>query len=191
MNIERGVFVEAGANDGVTQSNTLFLERAGWTGLLIEPTPTLADKCRKSRSAPVEQCALVPPNSPPTVTLTYSNLMTVTHGAMGSEEGDAAHAQTGEKFLERGEKTFDFEAPAMTLTQAFKKHDLSKIDLMCLDIEGYEAPVLSGLDFDQYQPTWLLIEVRFEDQILAILGDRYVEVDRAGKWDVLYRSKAA
>jgi hypothetical protein len=36
---ERGVFVEAGAYDGETWSNTLYLERyKGWTGLLIEPS---------------------------------------------------------------------------------------------------------------------------------------------------------
>src|ERR1700675_2623345 len=33
-----GFFVEAGANDGYTQSNTYWLERfRGWRGLLVEP----------------------------------------------------------------------------------------------------------------------------------------------------------
>lgn len=33
-----GIFLEVGAADGVTLSNTLFLERErNWTGLLIEP----------------------------------------------------------------------------------------------------------------------------------------------------------
>ena len=36
----KGFFIEAGANDGVTQSNTLFFERhRGWRGLLVEPIP--------------------------------------------------------------------------------------------------------------------------------------------------------
>src|SRR5438270_7132790 len=35
-----GYFVEAGAHDGFTQSNTYWLERfRGWRGLLVEPMP--------------------------------------------------------------------------------------------------------------------------------------------------------
>ena len=43
-----GTFVEAGAHDGLTQSNTLLLERIrDWRGLLIEPSPS-----RRSAAAP-------------------------------------------------------------------------------------------------------------------------------------------
>ena len=57
-----GFFVEAGANDGFTQSNTYALERfLGWTGLLIEPVPWLADLCREFRPrSSVKCCALGP-----------------------------------------------------------------------------------------------------------------------------------
>ena len=42
-----GIFVEAGAHDGLTQSNTAMLEFSfGWTGLLVEPIPELAARCR-------------------------------------------------------------------------------------------------------------------------------------------------
>lgn len=42
-----GFFVEAGANDGYTQSNTYWLERfCGWEGILIEPIPALAKHAR-------------------------------------------------------------------------------------------------------------------------------------------------
>ena len=38
-----GFFIEAGANDGLKQSNTFYLEsRRGWRGLLVEPIPELA-----------------------------------------------------------------------------------------------------------------------------------------------------
>src|SRR6202008_2120463 len=61
----RGFFVEAGANDGVTYSNTLFFERfRGWRGLLVEPLPELAARCRKNRPrCLVENCALVGPEN--------------------------------------------------------------------------------------------------------------------------------
>ena len=53
-----GVFLEAGAHDGYTQSNTYYLERfRGWTGVLVEAVPELHAKAarraraRTSRSA--------------------------------------------------------------------------------------------------------------------------------------------
>ena len=47
-------FVELGAFDGITLSNTVMLERCfGWTGLLIEGNPTkYAELSRAKRTAP-------------------------------------------------------------------------------------------------------------------------------------------
>ena len=42
-----GYFVEVGAFDGYTYSNTWGLSELGWSGLMIEAIPEYADKCRK------------------------------------------------------------------------------------------------------------------------------------------------
>ena len=56
---ERGFFVEAGANDGFSNSDTYYLEKArGWNGLLVEPVPQIAAFARSIRSAPVVVAAL-------------------------------------------------------------------------------------------------------------------------------------
>ena len=48
---KNGYFVELGANDGVSQSNTLFLERyKNFKGVLIEPFPMNYEKCKLNRS---------------------------------------------------------------------------------------------------------------------------------------------
>ena len=40
MNFDSGYYVELGANNGISFSNSLYFERyKGWTGLLIEPAP--------------------------------------------------------------------------------------------------------------------------------------------------------
>src|SRR3954451_1905594 len=56
-----GVFVEAGAYDGFTQSNTYWLERfRGWSGVLVEAIPELAEQAKRNRPrSRVVQCALV------------------------------------------------------------------------------------------------------------------------------------
>ena len=47
-----GVYIECGANDGVNQSNTIYLERnLGWTGILVEPNQHKLDHCKEHRSS--------------------------------------------------------------------------------------------------------------------------------------------
>jgi hypothetical protein len=53
-----GFFVEAPAHDGVHRSATLFFARyRGWRGLLIEPNPELAERCRELRPESVVEVA--------------------------------------------------------------------------------------------------------------------------------------
>lgn len=48
LNYRDGFYVEMGANDGVTQSNTLYLEqRLHWAGLLIKPIKHNFEKLKK------------------------------------------------------------------------------------------------------------------------------------------------
>jgi len=50
----KGFFLEIGANDGYTLSNTLYLEKCfGWDGLLIEANPRYADSLRKRKARSV------------------------------------------------------------------------------------------------------------------------------------------
>ena len=52
INYDSGYFVELGANDGKSQSNTLYFEKyRKWLGILIEPTPNKFLECINNRSA--------------------------------------------------------------------------------------------------------------------------------------------
>lgn len=47
-NMTNGFFIECGALDGETRSNTLYMERhLGWTGLLVEASPSNYEKMKK------------------------------------------------------------------------------------------------------------------------------------------------
>jgi ribosomal protein L21E len=51
---KNGYFVELGANDGISQSNTLYLEKyLGWRGVLVEPDVNNYIKCLKNKGLPV------------------------------------------------------------------------------------------------------------------------------------------
>jgi FkbM family methyltransferase len=182
-----GFFVEAGANDGFQQSNTYALERIhGWNGVLVEPVPELAREAARERAARVFNCALVARGFPDdSLTLRYGGLMTVVAGAREDEHEwvGAAHAVAQE------EPEHAFAVAARTLSSILDEVDATQVDLLSLDVEGYEAEALRGLDFDRHAPRLLIVEARNEDARAAVeevLGQRYTLSERLSPVDLLY-----
>ena len=187
---QAGVFIEAGGNDGISQSNTLYFERYHqWRGILIEGIPELAQKCLTNRPrAWVEQCALVPFDfEKPTISMTYCNLMSVVDGAMKTPEEEAAHIATGEEVQQL--QRYKVDVRTKTLSAIIEAYGAPKIDLLSLDVEGYELQVLQGLDLERHGPSWMLIEARYRSDIDNYLVNHYEVVAELSHHDVLYRRR--
>lgn len=191
---ERGFFIEAGANDGFLQSNTYYLERfKGWTGVLVEPIPELYELCRRERpNAQVFNYALVPEGyADSVVPMLYGGLMSVVEGARGSEEADHAHVEAGTML--GWDRNYELRVPARTLSSVLEEAAVpDEIDLLSLDVEGFEADVLRGLDLDRFAPRYMLVEVIEPDKrsaLDAVLAGRYEEVEQLSQFDVLLRRR--
>lgn len=183
-----GYFVEAGGNDGYTQSNTYWLERfRGWRGLLIEPMQELYELCREERpGSTVVRAALVPADHQgDTVRMRFADLMSTVAG----EHEDAWRTHMGNVLGWRD--PYDADVPARTLSSILDEVAAPEVDLLSLDVEGYEPEVLRGLDLDRHRPRWILVEVHDEDNgrppLEAVFGDRYVLHERLSPVDLLYR----
>jgi FkbM family methyltransferase len=189
LDLDGGFFVEAGANDGINFSNTYYLERArGWTGVLVEGIPELYRACVRHRPrSQVFNCALVPPEAHgELVTMQYSNLHSIVSGALPYE-----HVEAG--MISQGVRTYEVQVRGRTLTSVLDDAALSRVDLLVLDVEGYEAQVLRGLDLDRHAPRFALVEVLDDDARAALdaaLDRRYEEVERLTPTDVLFKLRA-
>jgi FkbM family methyltransferase len=187
-----GFFIEAGGHDGYTQSNTYFLERfRNWRGMLVEPMPEMAAEARRNRPAShVFQCALVPFGYPDQhVEMEFGDLFsTVRNG----NEDIQAWVHNG---LVLGWRDHRVErVPARPLSGLLDELGVSEIDLLSLDVEGYEPEALRGLDLTRHAPAWILVEMHDlevgREAIAAVLGARYVEHELLSPLDVLYRRVA-
>ena len=193
LNFRNGFFIEAGANDGISQSNTLYFEKyLNWTGILIEPLPELAAKCQINRpNCITENCALVSFEfEKDFVEMRYCNLMSLIKGSLGSKDAEQSHIQRGSEI--QGLSTYDISVPARTLTSILDQYVINQIDLLSLDVEGYELNVLKGLDFEKYRPTYMLIESlkkNFKDEIDILLQIYYEPIENLSDLDVLYKCK--
>lgn len=165
-----GYFVEAGAYDGVTLSNTYLLESLGWKGLLVEPHPRMAELCRKRRpNSILHEVALGP------------------DGAFGTVEFTCADDPNGHAYLsyvDASEEHIDnclaqqcnLKEILVNLVSLNSLLDsqTESVDLLSLDVEGMELSVLKGFDLSKFQPRVILVEMQRND------GDALVEQFLAG-----------
>jgi len=195
LNFDGGFFVEAGANDGYTVSNTYYFEKLrGWSGVLVEPVPALAAECRRNRRGRVFEAALVAAAGPgDTVELHFAGLMSTVAGALGDEAVTAGHVAHG--LAAQGlAGSYRLRVPARTLTAMLDEAGVTReIDLLSLDIEGGEPAALRGLDFHRHAPRFICVEARARAEIDALLTGRYavaeVLAESAAYQDVLYQRR--
>ncbi len=144
-----GYFVEAGGNDGYTQSKPYWLERfRGWKGLLVEPMQELYEVCAAERpTATVVRAALVPADyEAPTVHMRFAELMSTVAGPHEDEWRTAQGRAVGWR------DAYETEVPARTLSSVLDEVGAPEVDLLSLDVEGFEPSVLQGIDWARHAP---------------------------------------
>jgi len=141
---ENGFYIELGANDGLTQSNTAFFEfNRGWKGVLIEPSINVYNNCVKNR-----------PNSNCYNYACVSNEYEFNE-IKGDFDGNLMSSVNGKRL----NKNSSSSVQAITLEKILDKNEVSNIDLLSLDTEGYELNILKGLNLNKYRPNYMIIEV--------------------------------
>jgi FkbM family methyltransferase len=177
-----GAFIDIGANDGVSLSNTYFFEKTrGWTGICIEPQPDKFASLQKERTSLCIQGCVT--DSPGTAEfLAVSGAAEMLSG-LCSKYDPRHRARIDREVREAGAETAVIKVPCFTFAQIIEKGALRRIDYLSIDTEGGELDILKTIDFDAVAIEALSVENCYWDgryeqllrskgyALIAVLGD--------------------
>ena len=144
--VDKGFYIDVGANDPTNLSVTKFFYDRGWHGINIEPLPG--------------KCALLSEMRPRDINLCVG---------LGSERGKSDLIESGEvsTFLEDVAESLNtlnnnrLMKTILTLSEVYDRFCLPNQDVhFCkIDVEGYERQVLEGIkDWHKFRPWIFAIE---------------------------------
>jgi FkbM family methyltransferase len=159
--------VQIGSNDGSTGDpiHTLLSNNPSWRALLIEPIPFLFQRLRRNYPQDVRFCfeniaiAEAEGCSPfyyidpaakefmPDLPYWYDQLGSFDRGHIARHFGDKL-----DKFIVK------IDIPTSRLSTVLQRNNISQIDLLHIDTEGYDWNILRQLDLKLYAPKVILFE---------------------------------
>jgi FkbM family methyltransferase len=178
---QNGYFIEAGASDGVTFSNTFTLEKNfNWQGILIEPGTYWKESLSKNRICHIGYKALWKENSSVLFNEIQNKpiLSHISSVNLNSWMFDI-NQETKQQYV----------VPSITLIDVLNHYNApNTIDYLSLDIEGSEYDVLSVFDFIKYDINIITVEHNYSpnrEKIFNLLQDKYTRVliEVSGKED--------
>jgi FkbM family methyltransferase len=131
-----GVFVDVGAEDGITASNTYHFEQSGWTGICIEPNPVIFPVLQATRTCRCIEAAIGNDPTQPFYIHPKKGWSGLINEGTGAPHGVAIRR----------------------LDEILAHANINHIDLLSIDTEGTELDVLETIDLRKYAPAIIIIE---------------------------------
>ncbi len=143
-----GFFVDIGAYDGSTFSNSYFFESLqGFNGLLIEPNPAAYQRLASLRRSETLNCGIGP---------SEGSLEFIQCDGYGAQLSCVAQFASSEHLsrIEDERARFGFQVsrikvPILPIKAVLEERGITNIDLLSLDVEGMELEILRTFPFGE------------------------------------------
>lgn len=154
----KGAFLDIGANDGQTLSNTRALAELGWCGTLVEPSPMAFAKLKKLYEPTKKKCHYLYD-----LALGTHNGSAILHdsGAL-LNSGDTSLVST---LIEEEKKRFKsvltynpVEVKVFRWKTFLNRLTIKKYDLVSIDCEGLDLAILEQMNLEELGVKCLCIE---------------------------------
>jgi FkbM family methyltransferase len=180
-------FVEFGASDGITYSNSYILERFfGWNGILAEPGKNWHEHLSNNRTATLSKDC---------VWKTPGEVIKFAESKNGEYSTIRDFVSKDSHYSERQDSKI-YEVQTVSLDDLLSRHDAPKhINYLSIDTEGSEYEILSNFNISNYEIDLITIEHNFTDNRELIhefmIKNGYIRIlEKLSAWDDWYVTTA-
>lgn len=190
---KNGVFLDIGAHDGITFSNTYYLEKyLEWTGICVEPNPNMYKKCKKNRKSILCNKAIYSKSN--------EKVELIVPCGEGVVEGDIEQLCGLKGHIREKNLKHDFSSQyskyktvvveTININDLLNMHNIHTIDYMSIDVEGYELDILKSIDYSKNKIKFITVEHgnddKYQNNIKQFLESKNYIRHRLNKWDDEY-----
>lgn len=183
-NKKNGVFIDIGAHDGKTYSNSLYFEKElGWTGICVEPMPNRFLELSQNRKCICVQGCISDFNGKSTLLMVSSPRVNTEMLSGLLHKYDPRHKERVLEEINLHGGSFEtLDVDCYLLNDLLEKHKFYHIDMLSVDTEGGEFDILASIDFNKYKIDVITVEDNYEDhRFYSFLGNKgYKFIKRLG-----------
>lgn len=152
----KGIFIDIGAYDGITFSNTYFLEKnLDWKGICIEPLPSIYKRLSESRTCTCVNACISDFNG--VADFMCVEGIEVLSGLVDGYEKDHL-TRVNREVEEKSAIKKIIKVKCLDFNTLVSSHDIAKIDYLSIDVEGNELRILKSIDFKCFNIRMLSVE---------------------------------
>ena len=169
---QNGFFLDIGAHDGISFSNSYFFEKyRNWNGICIEPNPVVFERLKVNRNCILENCCI-----------SYEEGNVIFRKVSGCGEMlsgildffDEEHIERINKEIRlHGESYQDISVKSKNINQILEDNQIYNIDYCSIDTEGAELEIIKSLDFEKYNIAAFSIEGNNKEVTLYLENKGY------------------
>ena len=162
-NKQEGFFLDIGAHDGIWYSNSYFFEKnLNWDGICVEPNPVVFEKLIKNRKA---KCLNVGMWNESKI-LEFCKITGYAEMLSGFLESyhPTHKMQIDNEIKQFGGKKQILKIECISFNDLIKEHNVKKIDLLTIDVEGAEQNIIYSIDFSEIDIDVIICENNYNDK---------------------------
>lgn len=155
---KEGIFVDVGAYDGITWSNSLALEKYfDWKGICIEPIPLVYEKLRLIRSATCVNSAIS--NFDDSTEFIHVSGYAEMLSGISCTMNEAHLLRIEKEISQHGGTKSSIPLRVERLQSILDRELINQVDYLSIDVECGELNVLKGIDWGKTQIKLISCEV--------------------------------
>lgn len=201
-----GTVLEVGAALPSLGSSTRNLRKCGWNIIPVEPNPVFCNEFRVLGLPILEYAAystdlgetdfVLYPTGLSYSSIVVENKYSILGGTINEEFTDCTAINNGLskkfdwEFFPRANETKNIKVTALTLNTILQKHYplLEKINVLMVDVEGFELDVMKGIDLEKYGVEIVVLEnIRSYPEYREYMVSQGFVLDKRIDIDDIYR----